>query len=703
MAGECILTHLAGHGAQKRRAARLHARRAGKAPCEPCGGTAATRPLRPHARFQTHTLRRCTPSHSQVKFTQQTWHDKLSKILDDFPRVEDIHPFYADLLNVLYDRDHYKLALGHVNMARNLISKVSKDYVRLLKYGDSLYRCKMLKRAALGRMATIMKRQGPSLQYLEQVRQHMGRLPSIDPNTRTLLLTGFPNVGKSSFMNKVTRADVEVQPYAFTTKSLYVGHMDYKYLRWQVIDTPGILDHALEQRNTIEMQAVTALAHLRAAVLYVVDISEQCGYTLEAQASLFHSIKPLFINKPLLVVCNKTDARAWDELSAEQIELIDEMRKVADPDAVAAGEPPLTMSTVSEQGVMEVKQRACERLLAARVEAKMRGNKIEGFLNRVHVAQPRPRGGAGADDRPANIPASVLAEQALTAPQREAARGSKRTEKDLEEEKGGAGAYSMDWRKRYLLENPEWKHDPIPEIVDGHNVADFVDPDIEARLEELEREEEAAAAAAEGAMDEDDGEDTRLTEDETRVLGRIRTKKAVVKQHSRREKVAGQHRQPMPRTAQGARAPGKTAESMAQALEQVGIDPRRAVSRARSRSRVREENVERGRKRERSRGAELDSITDGGMDVDADPAKKLRAASRARSASRARGASATPEPAKMGLRDEKMQKDARKKMKKMQRLMNKNAKIGEADRVILTKMPKHLFSGKTTNGTRDWR
>ena len=49
-----------------------------------------------------------------------------------------------------------------------------------------------------------------------------------------LFSTGFPNVGKSSFINKVTRADVEVQPYAFTTKSLYVGHTDYKYLRWQV-------------------------------------------------------------------------------------------------------------------------------------------------------------------------------------------------------------------------------------------------------------------------------------------------------------------------------------------------------------------------------------------------------------------------------------------------------------------------------------
>ena len=35
-------------------------------------------------------------------------------------------------------------------------------------------------------------------------------------------------------MFQITRADVEVQPYAFTTKSLFVGHTDYKYLRWQV-------------------------------------------------------------------------------------------------------------------------------------------------------------------------------------------------------------------------------------------------------------------------------------------------------------------------------------------------------------------------------------------------------------------------------------------------------------------------------------
>jgi nucleolar GTP-binding protein len=62
----------------------------------------------------------------KVKHCQSTWHDKITQILDDFPKVEDIHPFYSDLLNVLYDKDHYKLALGQLNTARNLIDKLTQ-------------------------------------------------------------------------------------------------------------------------------------------------------------------------------------------------------------------------------------------------------------------------------------------------------------------------------------------------------------------------------------------------------------------------------------------------------------------------------------------------------------------------------------------------------------------------------------------------
>ena len=56
----------------------------------------------------------------------------------------------------------------------------------------------------------------------------------------------------------------------------------------QVIDTPGLLDRSLSERNTVEMQAITALAHLRAYIMYIIDPSENCGFSLKAQVCTKH-------------------------------------------------------------------------------------------------------------------------------------------------------------------------------------------------------------------------------------------------------------------------------------------------------------------------------------------------------------------------------------------------------------------------------
>ncbi|KAG2267819.1 hypothetical protein Bca52824_062374 [Brassica carinata] len=53
----------------------------------------------------------------KIKFTQSNFVEKLSTIVYEFPRLEEINPFYDNLFNVLYDKDHYKLALGQLNTA----------------------------------------------------------------------------------------------------------------------------------------------------------------------------------------------------------------------------------------------------------------------------------------------------------------------------------------------------------------------------------------------------------------------------------------------------------------------------------------------------------------------------------------------------------------------------------------------------------
>eukprot|EP00796_Vickermania_ingenoplastis_P011927 gene11928-8208_t len=624
----------------------------------------------------------------KVKFTQKTINEKLTHMLQEFPRMDDIHPFYGDLMHVLYDRDHYKVALGQVGAVRHMVDNIGRDYVRLLKYGDSLYRCKQLKRAALGRMATACKKLNSALAYLEKVRQHMSRLPSIDPNARTLLITGFPNVGKSSFMNKVTRADVEVQPYAFTTKSLFVGHTDYQYTTWQVIDTPGILDHSLEERNVIEMQAITALAHLRACILFFMDLSGQCGYSIEQQVSLMKSIAPLFTGKPVVVVLNKSDVCTLDDLSTKDQNLV--MSAIEE-----VGAKWITTSTLTDVGVGDLKTLACNILLAHRSEQKEGSGRFQAIQNRLYCAAPNRRDNL---ERPAFIPPSVQQEIESGEPP----KVRRKTERDYEWENGGPGKYEGNPRKTWDLENPEWVDDIIPDIMDGHNIYDNIDPEIHQRLIELEAEEEArleeleleeAKKASTYELNPSTVDAVKFIKDKVKVLKMERALKNPAIRRTRKQADAVE------------RFNSRTGSQEPRSASSAGLSSARTRSSAKStddeESTATAAATKPGQKRGRSRSvaAQEAMLRDrsGSAHVSTKSTRSLsgRSASRDRSLSVGRGE---------GYTDVNEKLRAVKLSKIVARPRAREARKGEGDHHVPNLRPQHLFTGKVkSNGARDRR
>jgi len=57
-----------------------------------------------------------------------------------------------------------------------------------------------------------------------------------------IVLVGLPNCGKSSLLNYLTNANVEVGDYPFTTLSPQVGMMNFEDIKIQIVDTPPLTD-----------------------------------------------------------------------------------------------------------------------------------------------------------------------------------------------------------------------------------------------------------------------------------------------------------------------------------------------------------------------------------------------------------------------------------------------------------------------------
>jgi nucleolar GTP-binding protein len=237
--------------------------------------------------------------------------DNLSNLIRKFPSFENMPPFYREMADIIAGVDRIRISLSRLGWASRQIRQITKENVLQIKRSRGLDTTPARK-SAFGRFSSVMRSIEKDLLFLNETRNLLRKMPTIDPAVPIILIAGYPNVGKSSFIVRITGARPEIASYPFTTRGIFVGHFKRGEQMYQVVDTPGLLDRPMEERNNIERQTIAALSHLQGVVLYILDPSEHCGYPLASQLSLAEDLKN-WIGLPILIVANKADILRYGE------------------------------------------------------------------------------------------------------------------------------------------------------------------------------------------------------------------------------------------------------------------------------------------------------------------------------------------------------------------------------------------------------
>ncbi|MGQ9583306.1 MAG: NOG1 family protein [Thermoplasmatota archaeon] len=265
------------------------------------------RASRVHAADPERRYRLKKRSIARLQSASQALDAALGRVVKSFPSFDSLHPFHRELAAVVTDLDELRSSLAALDWARRKILELAGEELRRMRGSLDPETIERRRRAAYGRMSSVVRQVSGALERASEAREALKRLPSILPEAPTVVVAGYPNVGKSMLVGRLSSARPEVAPYPFTTKGILVGHMRHRWSSYQLIDTPGLLDRPLERRNRMELQAILALRHLADVILFLIDPTGECGATVEQQRLLLDRIRRDFPSSHLIEVASKAD------------------------------------------------------------------------------------------------------------------------------------------------------------------------------------------------------------------------------------------------------------------------------------------------------------------------------------------------------------------------------------------------------------
>ena len=259
----------------------------------------------------------------QLSRMVQTAADVMSQYLEDtersWPSLDQMPIFDKAMVEACVGCDNYRHHLSMLGWGSKQMRKIAKQNSDKIIRTARFEVMHAARKEAYGRLSSIMRRVGSSLDWLHETRMILRELPVIDQLCPTIVVCGAPNVGKSAFISSLSSGNMEVNHYPFTTKQLHVGHFKHRRVPHQMVDTPGLLDRPMDDRNAIEMQAIAAVEHVGSLCIFLMDISEQCGTSVEDQNNLLAEVKSLLPEIDMIVVVSKADLMEprpenWDEV-----------------------------------------------------------------------------------------------------------------------------------------------------------------------------------------------------------------------------------------------------------------------------------------------------------------------------------------------------------------------------------------------------
>lgn len=161
-------------------------------------------------------------------------------------------------------------------------------------------------------------------------------------------LVGFPNVGKSTLLSRVSNARPKIGNYHFTTLTPNLGVVDLEGGGFVIADIPGLIEGASEGAGL----GHEFLRHIERTkvIIHLVDAASTEGRDPIEDIKLINAeleaYNPELAHRPQVIAANKTDVM----LEEEADEIIKKLKETFEPQGI----PVFAISAVSGKGMKEL-------------------------------------------------------------------------------------------------------------------------------------------------------------------------------------------------------------------------------------------------------------------------------------------------------------------------------------------------------------